>query len=340
MVVGLATNRKTPTVPHGREEMKPEEKTLLLQWMPRIEGDVTIHLTRSDHPASKEFEAFTQDLIDLGMKVDLQVEREEGAVPPAIRIHPRICYRIVPEGQELPPFLEAIAWIAGGSAPAIDPVAAARIGSIQLPALFRLFVANACPHCPKAVRQLIALCLNAEPVYLDIVDAFRFASAEDRIQSVPTLVLEGGFRWSGAIDLQEVIDTAVNRDPMGIGLQSLENLVSDGQVDRIVGLMKAHRGIPPALVDLLVHPQWQIRLGAMVTVETLAADMPELARMLADPIWSRFSNVEDRIKGDLLYVMGEIGADDYRDRILEFLSRETNPEVIEAAQEALEKIGG
>ena len=320
--------------------MKPEEQALLQQWVSRIEGNVMVQVTRSDHPASKDFEAFGKTLSDLGTKVRLQVEREDGDVPPVLRIHPRIRYRIVPEGQELPPFLEALGWIAGSSAPALDPDVLSLIGSIELPAILRLFVASACPHCPKAVRQLIALCLNAETIYLDIVDAFRFASAEDRIQSVPTLILEGGFRWSGAIDLQEVVHSAVHRDPMGIGLQSLENLVSDGQADRIVDMMKRYRCIPPAFVDLLVHPQWQIRLGAMVAVETLAADMPELARMLADPLWSRFSDVEDRIKGDLLYVMGEIGAaGPYRDRILDVLSRETNPEVIEAAQEALEKIG-
>jgi len=319
--------------------MTPEEEALLRQWMARIEGDVTIQLTRSDHPASKDFEAFGKILSELGTKVRLTVEREEGDAPPVLRIHPRIRYRIVPEGQELLPFLEALGWISGGAAPVFDPALAPLIGSIRLPALFRLFVASACPHCPKAVRQLIALCLNVETMYLDIVDAFRFAAAEDRIQSVPTLVLEGGFRWSGAIDLQEVIHSAIHRDPMGIGLQSLENLVSDGQADRIVDLMKRHQGIPPAFVDLLVHPQWQIRLGAMVVAETLAADMPELARRLADPLWSRFSEVEDRIKGDLLYVLGEIGAGAAdRDRILDVLSRETNPEVIEAGHEALEKI--
>ncbi len=319
--------------------MNVEEKALFRKGVSDIEGEVTIQLTRSDHPASKDFDAFVESLSDLGAKVRITIDREEGDVPPVIRIHPRIRYRMIPEGQELPPFLEALGWIAGGSAPALDSVSASHIGSLEIPALFRLFVASACPHCPKAVRQMILLCLNAETVYLDIVDAFRFATAEDRIQSVPTLVLEGGFRWSGAIDLQEVIDTAAHRDPMGIGLQSLENLVSDGQADRIADLMRTHRAIPHAFVDLLVHPQWQIRLGAMVAVETLAADMPELARTLADPLWSRFSDADDRVKGDLLYVMGEIGARTYRDRIRDVLKNVTNPEVIEAAQEALEKIG-
>lgn len=320
--------------------MKQEEEALIRQWMSRIEGDVTIQLTRSDHPASKDFETFGKMLNDSGTKGHLTVEQEAGEVPPTIRIHPRIRYRIVPGGQELMPFLEALGWISGGAAPVLDPDLASLIQSIRLPALFRLFVASACPHCPNAVRQLIALCLNSETIHLDIVDAFRFASAEERIQSVPTLVLEGGFRWSGAIDLQEVLHAAIHRDPMAIGLQSLEHLVSNGQADWIVDLMKKHQGIPSAFVDLLVHPQWQIRLGAMVVAETLAADMPELARRLAGPLWSRFPEVEDRIKGDLLYVMGEIGAGAAdRDRILEALGRETNPEVIDAAQEALEKIG-
>lgn len=316
--------------------MRPEDEAVLRQWQGRLGNPVKISLHRSAHPASPEFEAFAHALSGRFPNVRIMSEVEEGNHAPFFQIHPRIRYRIVPEGRELPPFLETLEWPAASDVPSFDAAMRDRLRSLHVPAMFTLFVAASCPHCPKAVRRVISLCLNSEWIRLDIVDAFRFATESDGIQSVPTLVLEGGFRWSGPLDLQEVIDTAINRDPLRIGAASLENLVSDGQAARIAEIMLMHRCILPAFIDLLVHPLWQIRLGAMVAVETLVVEAPALAVNIADMLWPRFADAEDRIKGDILYVMGEIGAVSYRDRMMAALQNEKNPEVIEAAQEALD----
>ena len=318
--------------------MRPEDEAALRQWQGRLNNPFQISLQRSAHPASPDFEGFGHALSGRFPNVRVVSETEEGNQAPFFRIHPRIRYRIVPEGQELSPFLEALEWIAEGDVPSFDAVMNERLRSLNVPAMFTLFVAASCPHCPKAVRQMVSLCLNSEWIRLDIVDAFRFATAADSIQSVPTLVLEGGFRWSGPLDLQEVIDAAINRDPQRIGAASLENLVSDGQAARIAEIMLMHRCILPAFIDLLVHPQWQIRLGAMVAVETLVVEAPALARSLADMLWPRFAGSDDRIKGDILYVMGEIGAVSHRAQVIAALQNEKDPEVVEAAQEALDRM--
>lgn len=320
--------------------MRPEDQAVIRQWQGRLKNPVQIGLHRSAHPASPDFEGFAHALSGLFPNVAVVGEAEEGNQTPFLRIHPRIRYSIVPEGHELTPFLEALEWIAEGDGPAFDAAMSGRLRSLNVPAVFTLFVAASCPHCPKAVRQMNALCLNSEWIRLDIVDAFRFATETDGIQSVPTLVLEGGFRWGGQLDLQEVIDAAINRDPLRIGAASLESLVSDGQAARLAEIMLMHRCILPAFIDLLVHPQWQIRLGAMVAVETLVIEAPALARSIADMLWPRFAGSDDRIKGDILYVMGEIGAVSHRDRVMAALRNEKNPEVIEAAQEALEMMRG
>lgn len=315
--------------------MRPEDEAVLRQWRGRLKNPLQISLHRSAHPASPDFEMFGQALSGRFPNVAVVGEAEEGNQTPFLRIHPRIRYRIVPEGHELAPFLEALEWVAEGDVPAFDAAMSDSLRALNVPAMFTLFVAASCPHCPKAVRQMVSLCLSAEWIHLDIVDAFRFAAQADGIQSVPTLLLEGGFRWSGPLDLQEVIDAAIHRDPLSISAASLENLVADGQAARIAEIMLMHRCILPAFIDLLVHPQWQIRLGAMVAIETLVIEAPELAGTIADLLWPRYAGCENRIKGDMLYVMGEIGAVSYRERIMAVLQNEKDPEVIEAAQEAL-----
>ena len=95
----------------------------------------------------------------------------------------------------------------------------------------------------------------------------------------------------------------------------------------------------PALVDLLVHPKWPVRLGAMVTMETIAAEKPALAQKMVARLWDRFDAADEKVKGDILYLVGEIDTGDSIERIQDILNRKTDydAEIIEAAEEALEK---
>ena len=61
----------------------------------------------------------------------------------------------------------------------------------------------------------------------------------------------------------------------------------------------------PSLIELLVHDQWPVRLGAMVTVEELAAVDADLAQALIDRVWDRFEAAGNPAKGDMLYLIGE-----------------------------------
>ncbi len=95
----------------------------------------------------------------------------------------------------------------------------------------------------------------------------------------------------------------------------------------------------PALLDLLVHPKWPVRLGAMVALETIAAEKPALAQKMVAPLWARFDAADEKVKGDILYLVGEIDTGGSIGRIQDVLNRNADydAEIIEAAEEALEK---
>jgi hypothetical protein len=92
-------------------------------------------------------------------------------------------------------------------------------------------------------------------------------------------------------------------------------------------------------MDLLVHPKWPVRLGAMVALETIAEENPALAQKTMLPLWDRFDAVDDKVKGDILYLVGEIDNGVSIERIQDVLNKRLNydAEIIEAAEEALEK---
>jgi hypothetical protein len=71
--------------------------------------------------------------------------------------------------------------------------------------------------------------------------------------------------------------------------------------------MQTHGAIFPAFVELLTHPQWPLRLGAMVAMEALVESDPTLAGTVVPLLMERFSALDEAAQGDALYVLGEAG---------------------------------
>jgi predicted Zn-ribbon and HTH transcriptional regulator len=57
------------------------------------------------------------------------------------------------------------------------------------------------------------------------------------------------------------------------------------------------------------------------------------------PLWDRFDAADDKVKGDILYLVGEIDNGASIERIQKVLNKrmDYDEEIIEAAEEALEK---
>ena len=64
----------------------------------------------------------------------------------------------------------------------------------------------------------------------------------------------------------------------------------------------------------------------------------EMAQEFIDPLWEKFPHVTETVKGDMLYMFGEIGARQSLPYLESVLSRPLHPDVLEAAEEAIEKI--
>jgi hypothetical protein len=216
-----------------------------------------------------------------------------------------------------------------------------RLNDLAMPAELKLYVAEQCPFCPGTVESLLPLALSSVWVRLTVIDAGLFLeeARSEHIQSVPTLVLDSQFRWTGTIKIQEVVEAMIHRDPSRLEADTLMNMIADGNAGLLANMMLEKDMVFPALVELLVHPKWPVRLGAMVAMETVAAEKPALAQKMVAPLWDRFDAADEKVKGDILYLVGEVDTGDSLKRIQDILNRKANyePEIIEAAEEALEK---
>lgn len=312
-----------------------EEKQLRNARRDVSDGTVLQLMVTSDERSS-ELARFCEHVAQILPQVS--IAREEAAAPeqPSIRLPNGVRYRGAPKGNELPPFIAALT---GKIRPLSDHLRE-RLAAARLhPAELELLVTPQCTLCPGMVSGLIPLAAADRRIQLTIIDAGLFPemAATRNVQAVPTLVLDGQFHWTGSCAIEELIDLLVTRDPASMGPASLETLLKEGAAPRLARMMVDHQRIFPALLELLTHPQWPVRLGAMVTVEELHALAPGLGRQMIDALWDRFDAASDQVKGDFIFLCGEIGESADVPRIRAVLQREVSVDVRTAAEEALER---
>jgi hypothetical protein len=248
-------------------------------------------------------------------------------------------YQAVPTGLEIQPFIEALAALDSESLQIAEPFNS-RLKQNELPATLIAFISAQCTFCPQVISQLIPLSMAQAGVQLIVIDGTLFPeiAQKHRIKSVPTILLDEQFRWTGSVPLEEIVDAISTRDPALLGATSLESILKDGQASHLAALMLDARLIFPTFYDLLTHAKWPVRLGAMVVMEEIAEHAPGVASEAIGPLQARFEGVSDQIKGDILYLFGEIGDPRAIQCLEEAIAGEFDAEVKEAAREALEKL--
>jgi hypothetical protein len=320
--------------------MKAEEERQIILFNRQLNQDIQLRLVKTRHVASRAIEDFCTALQKTAPKIRIKQEKEDSDAPPELRIHSRICYRAVPLGHGLGTFLKSLSWGFYDRTPPPLPIASV-LNDLALPAELKLYVAEQCPFCPGILESLLPLAFYIAWIRLTVIDAglFMEEARNDRVQSVPTLILDSQFRWTGTVKIQEVVETMIHRDPSRLEADTMMSMIADGNAGLLSTMMLEKDMVFPAFVELLVHPKWPVRLGAMVTLETIAEEKPALAQKMVAPLWDRFDAADEKVKGDILYLVGEVDTGDSAGRILDVLNRKADydAEIIEAAEEALEK---
>ncbi len=318
--------------------MTPEEERTIALWGQKLKNDIRMELTVTGDKRSRAFQDFCDNLSRVAPKIRTKTEKEDEAKPPVIRFG-NVRYQAIPTGKELEPFLSALA---GNESLTLQLDASLRecVSNIEIPARLKIYITPACPFCPVAVNQLLSLAAANKGIKLTIIDGALFpeAAKSDNIQSAPTVLLDDLYRWTGAIQLTEIADMILNRDPSRLSASSLKDMLEEGNAAGVAEMMTDSGKIFPAFLELLVHEKWPVRLGAMVVFETIAAENSKLIAQAIPFLWERFYQAEDTVKGDVLYLFGISGDESLIPQLETVLSGPYPAEVKEAAAEALEEI--
>ncbi len=319
------------------KEMTPQEKQEIKEWNHKARGEVEIHFVSTPDPRSAVLEAFCSSLAESASRIRIIFrDAKEGETLPAILLPRGIQYRALPLGRELPPFLEAL----GPEKAEIPESLRKRLSLIRTPISLRLYIARNCPFCPRTVRQLLPMAVHGQQIRLQITDAEMFpekASADD-VRSVPVLIWNPHFRRTGNIHAEEIAAVLAERNPAHLSADSLEQMLTEGRAGDLTAMMLEHKTVFPALADLLCHEKWPLRLGAMVSAESLAEQDRALAGQINCILWEKFHSADEGAKGDMLYIIGICGSRKDIPYLSKIEQGEFSKEIREAAAEAIARI--
>jgi len=298
-------------------------------WNDGLADEVRLRIVLTDDPRSEDVRSFAETLRAAAPRVHVSVESGTGSDAPAILVGGRVRYHAAPTGTELAPFLEA--------AQRFGAVGARADG--RAPADVRVYVASQCPHCPAAVRQLFRLLEEDLPVTLTVVDAgfCPEMAASDRVRSVPTVIVGSRYRSTGVVSIEEIRRALAGTPPDG---PALERMLDEGEADGVAAMMAETGEVFPAVLDRLAHPAMSARLGAMAALERLVESAPAAARTAEAGLWTRIAGASREATGDLLYMIGEVGAAGSARRLEVFIESTADADLREAATDALARIAG
>ena len=315
------------------------EKSRIRRWREGFENDVTLRFATVGHPKDEEFKGFANAMAELAPCVRVKKDGDAAVPLPSLFIGSRVVYQALPQDRELDPFLAVLA-DADAFFDRIPAEVRQRLTQLALPALVKVYITPHCPYCPTTVGMVLGLAACSDQVRVTVIDGELFpdAAAKDRVSAAPTVILDDQFRWTGSVDAAELVVLMLERDPASLGADALRSMIEEGNAEQVARMMMERRKIFDAFIDLLAHPRWSVRLGAMVAFESLVEEDAELAAGVVEPLTAIFNDVDDMVRGDLLHVLGESGSPAALPFVEGVIGGDYDEEVQAAAREAVDKL--
>lgn len=319
-------------------------KALIRKWDEVQEKEITLALYLPGTPEDTYFEHLADQFESETRKLKMdRISQFPGRMiekRPAIVIDSNIIYSALSYDRELSPFLDVCTWL--NNPPELSRSTKAGLDQVNKEISLKLYIAQACPHCPEVVRTVVGLALSCRNIFLEIIDGTLFGESarKDAVMSAPCLILDNDFRWTGQVSAEEICQMMVRRDSSQLSVESLRTILEEGKALWIKEEMIRQNKIFDGFISLLLHELWSVRLGAMVVVESLAEENPGLALKICPYLFEKFNGRDTAAQGDILYALGEAGDMGTRAKIQELLKTITDETLVEAAMEAIETIDG
>jgi alkyl hydroperoxide reductase subunit AhpF len=245
-----------------------------------------------------------------------------------------ITYAAVPLGHQFKPFAGAIERIGLGRRPAtgVNP------DPSDLQAELQVLISENCPRCPVVVEAVVQLSGNHSQIVPSIVDAEQFPkmAKEFGVKSVPATVLDKRLVLIGNVSSDRLMKLMKSRGTPEFEKEVVQSLVDTGRIPDAARSLEQSAGREVVLA-LMQNPDFSKRLSGLMVVETALEENAASVRAMVPSLIKMLSHEDSRIRGDIADLLGRVG-DPQVIRYLEPLSSDPDPDVVEAATEAIEEL--
>lgn len=299
---------------------------------------------KKDDGFSRRLRRFAETLCQVsGGKITLKDGDGGDTLPgrPALTLSTRrgsnLHYLSIPEGHELPPFIEALRLLSRGD-PSLTNGAREALTRISRPADLRVLISGSCPNCPKVVGELVRLSVSSPQVSASIVDVEHFSQTAEQyaVKSVPATIIDEELVLIGQVSAERLSKLLAARGTDDFDGEIIRSLMERGRASQAAGYISRGRG-RKAILNLFQEPELSTRMGAlMVLEEALALDSKAIHEMVPSLI-ELLIHQDSRIRGDIADFLGTVG-DPRAVPHLKALVNDPDPDVREAASDALERL--
>ena len=201
-----------------------------------------------------------------------------------------------------------------------------------------VFVSPFCPHCVKTVELAVEFAMANPKINVKVIDALQFKDLSDKynVISVPTLVVNDRVKLTGKIDENTILQALKEDKYYEYKLGYYAYMLKEGYADELLKDIKTKDDVR-IVGDLLMHPMLKVRIGAMVLLEKLFENDPEIVEGAKQKIREMIKHGDFRIKEDAALILGKIGNKSDIELLKELLLSE-NADVRDSAIEAIEEI--
>ena len=131
--------------------MTPEEETRFREANRRLPHATILRLVTTPDERSSELSQFCDRLAVLLPRVSISREARPGPGHPFLLLPNGVRYQGIPKGNEVQPFIDALA----GTIPPLPAAFRERLNAVACPADLGLYVIPHCTYCPQVVRRLM-----------------------------------------------------------------------------------------------------------------------------------------------------------------------------------------
>jgi hypothetical protein len=322
--------------------LNKEEADKLRETLDGLNNVVELTLCRTkESEFGRKLESFADEICGLSKgKIRIAPGSQESGLPayPCFKIgregQANVIYATLPLGHQFAPFLGALRLASQDDSSMRD----AGLSATDSEAEIQVLVSLHCPRCPLVVEAMLGLSNRRSSISSCIIDVGQFPDLAEKygVKSVPATILDRNLVLIGAVTADRVRELIEIRGTPKFKEEVIRSLIESGRVEEAAACLVHDTG-RKIVLNLLQEPDFSKRLSALVVMEKALDENPEPIRKMVPLIAPLLSHADSRIRGDIADLLGKIGDPEVILQ-LEPLTKDPNPDVAEAAEEAIEEL--